>query len=753
MTFLRRLIRAIRGSLALKLITTVVLVQGLLMALFLSDFVTREGAALKRHRIERAEGVAAMLATSGATWVLSEDLAGLNELSAAASSMKALKYSMFVAPDGRILSHSDRRQTGRYLDEEGRRILRGSGLQPRVVASSAAGVDVAAPVIVDGKVAGWTWVSMGLGDVQGTVRVLAAKAAAYGFIAILVGLLISLRVVRSVTRRIGDLAAVSHRFRLGERNVRIRVRGSDEVATAAAGINEMLQTVAETEDSLRDVQRIAHVGSWRFDPVGPKIHWSEQVFELFGYDPGGPQPTFEQVLGALSGRDQARIMALAATDDPRLVESFNLHVRRPDGSERICWTEVRTRPNPAGSGLLLMGVCQDITEREAAAAQLRQAQKMEAVGQLTGGLAHDFNNLLAITIGNLDLAADELPEGSATREAVDEALAAALRGSELTRQLLAFSRRQPLAPQTIDLNQLISRFSTLWHRTVGAEVTIRLDLAQDLWLTTVDPAQVESAMLNLVINARDAMPGGGRITVETRNVRFAPGGASDEDEADGEPGEYCVIAVSDNGSGMSPDTVARAFEPFFTTKGVGKGSGLGLSMIYGFAKQSGGQVKIYSETGHGTVVRLYLPRARDEAAAAVSVEAVDLPRSCSERILLVEDDEGVRRVAARQLEELGYEVLVATDAGHALSLLGDAQVDLLFTDIVMPGGMSGVELADRVRARYPKMRVLFTSGFTQPGTLGLDAGDALLSKPYRKLDLAVRLRQILDPPASAAARR
>jgi signal transduction histidine kinase/ActR/RegA family two-component response regulator len=420
---------------------------------------------------------------------------------------------------------------------------------------------------------------------------------------------------------------------------------------------------------------------------------------------------------------------------------------RPDRSERVCRTQGRSEINEDGRVIALVGVCQDVTEQENAAAQLQQAQKMEAIGQLTGGLAHDFNNLLSVIIGNLDFIEGETEATSPVREYSGTALAAALKGSELTQQLLAFSRRQPLAPKVIDLNTLVSNMTTMLSRTIGENIELRLVQSNVGLPTQADPSQVESALLNLVINARDAMPAGGVLTVETgRFEADADYAAANPDAA---PGAYSVVAVSDSGLGIAPDVLPKVFEPFFTTKGVGKGSGLGLSMIYGFAKQSAGHVRIYSELGHGTTVRLFLPAAVELGLVPAAAAPVrELPRSHDETVLVVEDNEEVRRIAVRQLGELGYRVLEAENGAAALRVLhANPGVDLLFTDVVMPGGMNGMELVETARRERPGLKVLYTTGFTEAAANtsgGFTGSDGLISKPYRKADLALRLREALE---------
>nr|WP_165356606.1 PAS domain-containing protein [Sphingosinicella sp. BN140058] len=393
-----------------------------------------------------------------------------------------------------------------------------------------------------------------------------------------------------------------------------------------------------------------------------------------------------------------------------------------------------------------------IAERESAEEALRQAQKMEAVGQLTGGIAHDFNNLLTVVTGNIDMAgraldAAEISDARA-RRALDNAMKGAERAASLTQRLLAFSRRQPLAPKATDVDKLVVGMSDLLNRALGETVKLEVVTAPGLWRVEVDPNQLESAILNLAVNARDAMPQGGELIVETSNARLDD--AYTAQHAEVAPGQYVVIAVTDTGEGMPKHVQEKVFEPFYTTKEVGKGTGLGLSMVYGFVKQSGGHVKIYSEEGHGTTIKIYLPRLVGETA--------DLPEPLltqgletspkAELLLVVEDDDDVRAYTVECLRELGYKVLEAHDGASALRLLErqDEPVDLLFTDVVMPG-MSGRELADAARTRQPDLRVLYTSGYTRNAiALGgrLEPGVEMIAKPFTYQALAQKVRDVLD---------
>jgi two-component system CheB/CheR fusion protein len=385
-------------------------------------------------------------------------------------------------------------------------------------------------------------------------------------------------------------------------------------------------------------------------------------------------------------------------------------------------------------------------ERTKLEAQLHQAQKMEAIGNLTGGMAHDFNNMLGVIIGNIDLLRDLKGEDSDIDELTREALDAAFRGADLTRRLLAFARQQPLRPQHVDVNELVSGITRLLRRTIGEDVEISLDLAPELWPVVVDPAQLEASLTNLATNARDAMADGGRLMIVTGNRTLDADYAAQHAEV--VPGGYVMLEVSDTGSGMTSEVMHRIFEPFFTTKSRDKGTGLGLSMVFGFIKQSGGHIGVYSEPGIGTTFRLFLPRMSEDVPAVEESGATPLLHGRGESVLVVEDNAALRRVVTRQLGELGYRVLAAENAAAGLKLLDRQSIDLLLTDIVMPGGINGRELARRARQRWPGIKIVFTSGFSEARLNGdggpLAACTPLLSKPYRKEDLASAAREALD---------
>ncbi|HWE46567.1 MAG TPA: ATP-binding protein [Caulobacteraceae bacterium] len=379
---------------------------------------------------------------------------------------------------------------------------------------------------------------------------------------------------------------------------------------------------------------------------------------------------------------------------------------------------------------------------------LRQSQKMEAMGQLTGGVAHDFNNLLQVIIGNLDtIVRTAPPEEARLKRSANQALNGARRAAALTQRLLAFSRRQPLDPKPLNVNALVTNLSEMVHRTLGETVAVETVLAAGLWQVEADANELEAAILNLAVNARDAMVEGGRLTIETANAYIDEAYAANYAEV--VPGQYVSISISDTGQGMDPDVLGRAFEPFYTTKPVGQGTGLGLSQVYGFVKQSGGHVKIYSEVGEGTTVKIYLPRlmspveiASDEAEALIPEGEAD------ETILVVEDDDDVRTYSVEILRELRYRVIEAHDGPSALRLLErQGRVDLLFSDVVLPGGMTGAQLAEQARRLRPQLKVLFTTGYARNAIIHqgrLDKGVRLITKPFSSSDLAARIRDVLD---------
>jgi signal transduction histidine kinase len=436
-------------------------------------------------------------------------------------------------------------------------------------------------------------------------------------------------------------------------------------------------------------------------------------------------------------------------------KSYELEYRMIAADGRALWIrDIVRMGNPRDGGKTGFGVFVDISDIKQRDRQLAQAQKMEAIGQLTGGVAHDFNNLLTIIVGNAEALVENAGENEQLRRPAEVTLSAALRSADLVQRLLAFARQQTLRPTEVDVGMLVSSMNELLRRALGEDIDIRIVLPADMCCALADPSQIEAAILNLAVNARDAMPNGGKLVIETANTTLDEGDV--DDSADVVPGHYVMIAVTDSGVGMPPHVQAHAFEPFFTTKEVGKGTGLGLSMVFGFARQSGGHARISSEVGRGTTVKLFLPAVKSASAKAGRADLQDgaHPRG-SEKILVVEDDPLVRDFVVGQLADLGYDTLNVSNGPEALEILASGEaIDLMFSDIVMPGGMNGRELARQALGLRPELKILLTSGYSEKSVAshdGVPVTLSLLSKPYGRKQLASAIRGALDRSGVAAA--
>jgi PAS domain S-box-containing protein len=525
-------------------------------------------------------------------------------------------------------------------------------------------------------------------------------------------------------------------------------------ARLADGLTGLLSLQASLADRrrLEQAQQKARLGSYEWRRGDVEAYWSKELYRLLGVDPGLKPALFTSVVDAIHPEDRERFLAQVGPIMQRGGE-YEVQARalRPNGEEWIMHAWGQAIVDTGGQLLSMMGVAQDVTERVQAEerqrrleAELRQSQKMQAIGQLTGGVAHDFNNLLTVILGNLDEIRDQLLGRPLGIELLAQVQQAATQAAELTQRLSAFSRQQPLQPRVVDAGRLVANLESLLRRTLGVDIAIEVVQGARLWSCEVDPAQLENALLNLAVNARDAMPKGGKLRIETENARIAPADAQEELR----PGEYVLVSVTDNGVGMSEQVLSRAFDPFFTTKGPGRGTGLGLSMVYGFVKQSGGHVRLWSKLGTGTSAKIYLPRSLQPSQPTEAPRAADDdPRGNGEAILVVEDDPHVRSLTVRMLERLGYRVYLAEHGPAALGRLEEyADVSLLFTDIVLPKGMNGVELSKIVRRLRPELPVLYTSGYTENAVIHhgrLDPGVQLLEKPFTRAELARHVRQAL----------
>jgi PAS domain S-box-containing protein len=624
------------------------------------------------------------------------------------------------------------------------------------------------------KLSGWlVWVGVSEEAVQSSLRAtlwrLTALGSALTVLAIGVAYLLGGRLA-GASRALATQAAALGR---GDRvpDTAIPVRELDDVgrelAAASTRQSEQAQQLVQAaiEESERRfqilVEGVTDYAIFMLDPDGKVTNWNSGATRIQGY-------TADEIVGQHFSRfhtpedraDGAPARALLTAINEGKHESEGWRVRK-DGSRFWASAVINRIEDSNGKLIGLVKITRDITERretqqrlEAAREQLYQSQKMDAVGQLTGGVAHDFNNLLTIIIGNLDNAKRTLAtwrDGAQARmeRSIEHALIGAHRAATLTGHLLAFSRRQPLEPKLLDVNKLLATLSIFLKPMLGEEVQLEAVGAGGVWQVEADSAQLEASILNLAVNARDAMPNGGKLTIEAGNVLLDEAYCAKNAEV--RPGQYVQISVTDDGSGMTKDVLARAFEPFFTTKQSGHGTGLGLSQVYGFVKQSGGHVKIYSEPDHGTTVHIYLPRAHGKAAEPPMQSAGIAPSAYGqEAILVVEDDDDVRAFICATLQDLNYRVLQASDARSALHVLdGEGHIDLLLSDVILPGP-NGRELANAALVKRPKLKVLFMTGYSRNAIVHqgrLDEGVQLIQKPLTQTTLAAKVRDVLDMPA------
>jgi signal transduction histidine kinase/CheY-like chemotaxis protein/HAMP domain-containing protein len=777
------------GSIRGRLILGVALIHAVLMTFFVVDISERQSLFLRSQSVEQTMNIAETLAASAVPWILVGDVVGLEEVVMSQSSFPALQFVMVHDLQGRILGYTDRSMVGKYVDDEISLGLLSRQAEAVILQNDNQLVDVGVPVLAAGKQIAWVRVGVDQRQIADNILIIFRDGALYSLAAILAGIFFAFLVSKRLVKGLSEIMTVANGISGGATQLRVAPSGTDEVGKLGAVFNAMLdaqdaarQTALANEQRFDGVFENSVVAIWNQDYRGVYLTLEDfrrkGVTDLRDYLQQNPKlltMLARKVRVINVNRAGARLFSAELSRDviEQVYKQFDEEVAAVFLNQVCAIWDKQTVfegeakfTNFAGQHLDVIVTFQipeteegfacipvsliDITERKKLEAQLRQAQKMEALGQLTGGIAHDFNNMLAIILGNADLLALSNMSASGSQRRLENIIKSAESAKSLTGRLLAFSRQQTLLPQLMDVNRSLTGIKDLLARSLGEQVEIVLQFADTRLNAVVDETQFENAVINLAVNARDAMSAGGTLQIETSAVVLDSAAALRLGNI--EAGKYALVRVIDEGCGMQETVAGNAFEPFFTTKEIGKGSGLGLSMVYGFAAQSGGYVELQSEVDQGTTVSLYLPQRdiaenagktgekTDKEPGNSNVKAEGAPvGGAASRIMVVEDEKSLRDISVLILKQQGYEVAQAGDAETALQqLTNDGPFDVLFTDVTLPGTMTGLDIAARARQIQPDISIVFTTGYAdnEALTLSLLAHDGmLLAKPYRRLEM------------------
>ncbi|MBF0410307.1 MAG: response regulator [Candidatus Riflebacteria bacterium] len=738
-----------------RLILGVAIVHALMMVLFMADLTSRQLSIFLESQEEMALGLSQSLATSATVWLAANDISGLQELVDIQSHHSELVFAIITNENGHIIAHSDKSRIGQYITDLPETI------RQTVISRTSQLVDVITPSFLRGRLVGWSRV--GISQKRATKRLseIVINGIFYGILAILLGSFIAGFMGHRITQRLYYVQETVNKVKKGNCAARSQVVGNDEASTLAREFNEMLDTLSErdaellkSETRLELALNAANEAWWEWDFVTGKTIFSSSYYSMLGYNSGDFPSNYEEWKkrvhpDEVNSIERFLIKQLAEKKS----DYHNLEMRMLCKNGQWLWISGNGKiieRDCDGFPVKIIGTNLDISARkqmekdkEQLQIQLNHSQKMEYIGRLAGGIAHDFNNMLGVIIGYSELAIPEVENNKTLLTSLQEILKAANTSSDLTRQLLAFARKQTIEPKVLNINEVVGKMLKMLHRVIGEDINLKWIPAENIWDIKIDPSQVDQILVNLCINARDAIAGVGEIIIETQN---------DTIPSPTHP-EFCstdtvLLSVTDNGCGMRKEILDRIFEPYFTTKEMGKGTGLGLATVYGIVKQNNGFINVYSEPEHGATFKIYFPRYFGPRISQDDQESQYSSQCGTETILLVEDEPKILEISTTILKNLNYQVLSSGNPLEALQIAERFREDihLLLTDVIMPE-MNGYELAKKISALHPETKCLYMSGYTKNVIAHhgiLKEGLKFIPKPFSIKSIAFKIREVLE---------
>ena len=735
-------------SVARQLILGIALVHAVLMTIFVFDLVDRQRTFLIEQNSANAQALAKTLAANGTSWLLANDTIGMEEIIHSQKNFPGLQYAMFLDMDGRVLGYTEREYVNSYVSDDVSLRLLALPAKPQVLLDNIEMIDVAAPVMLKAKQIGWARVGISRSGIAANLQLVTEKGLLYTLMAIVAGVIFAFFMARGLTYAIRSLSQATHQVAEGGREVSCDLMRHDELGALSVDFNRMLKIIKNREavagnslarlnallDSLPDIV-------FYKDLQGVYLG-SNKAFEDFV---GRPEAA---ILGKtdydLFPRDMA--VFFRKKDDEMLSTEHSQRneewVEYPDGRQVLLDTLKSPFYDENDELIGLIGVSRDITKFREQEEQLKISQKMEALGKLTGGIAHDYNNILGIIIGYAELLEMKVGDNPELKKYVLQVLNAAQRGAKLTSRLLAFSRSKPAKKEHININEAIRNTRQMIEKSLTAAISVKFNLAENLWMTYINSDDFYNALLNICINAKHAMHDSGELVIETINQNIS---STISGSLPVSPGDYIVLSITDSGIGMDQETISKIFDPFFTSKGE-LGTGLGLSQVYGFIQRAGGGIRVDSSPGEGSTFNIYFPRDLEsiEVSRDESIEHTLDTEKNTATVLIVDDEVSLVELSQEFLSNAGYHTLQATSGDAALEIMENQKVDVLFTDMIMPG-MSGSELIEKARTLNPDLKILVASGYSEPVDNTQNISNyARLQKPFNSTDLLEQVARLFD---------